>query len=182
MDHGKVEIEVANAFEQKSQVREKFFNEGNHESKVAISQSFTHVYMYFYANMHYIYIYLICSIISIYVYTSSNVSESLSIRKMDRYSIIFKQESWTKRTLKTHGLERTKQEGDSIKQNNFLHCRPLFTSHLAEGNCEVYHFFLHCLSSSKCRQTSIHLPSTELTYPTWGKGKSSSKVLFYGIC
>lgn len=56
MDHGKVEIEVANAFEQKSQVREKFFNEGNHESKVAISQSFTHVYMYFYANMQYIYI------------------------------------------------------------------------------------------------------------------------------
>ena len=26
------------------------------------------------------------------------------------------------------------------------------------------------------------LPSRELTYPTWGKGKSSSKVPFYGIC
>ena len=26
------------------------------------------------------------------------------------------------------------------------------------------------------------VPSRELTYPTWGKGKSSSKVPFYGIC
>ena len=27
-----------------------------------------------------------------------------------------------------------------------------------------------------------NIPSRELTYPTWGKGKSSSKVPFYGIC
>ena len=27
-----------------------------------------------------------------------------------------------------------------------------------------------------------NLPSRELTYPTWGKGKSSSKVIFDGIC
>jgi len=26
------------------------------------------------------------------------------------------------------------------------------------------------------------IPSRELTYPTWGKGKSSSKVIFDGIC
>ena len=29
---------------------------------------------------------------------------------------------------------------------------------------------------------SISIPCRELTYPTWGKGKSSSKVPFYGIC
>ena len=28
----------------------------------------------------------------------------------------------------------------------------------------------------------LHIPSRELTYPTWGKGKSSSKCHFWGIC
>ena len=28
----------------------------------------------------------------------------------------------------------------------------------------------------------LFLPSRELTYPTWGKGTSSSKVIFDGIC
>jgi len=36
---------------------------------------------------------------------------------------------------------------------------------------------------AKTRSNSINvLPSRELTYPTLGKGKSSSKVIFDGIC
>ena len=35
---------------------------------------------------------------------------------------------------------------------------------------------------SAAKQFQFHLPSRELTYPTWGKGKSSSKCHFWGIC
>ena len=34
----------------------------------------------------------------------------------------------------------------------------------------------------KVPKVYIYIPSRKLTYPTWGKGKSSSKETFYGIC
>ena len=44
--------------------------------------------------------------------------------------------------------------------------------HTASCNCTMwkkrpYHYHYHSI---------LHIPSRELTYPTWGKGKSSSKV------
>jgi len=39
-----------------------------------------------------------------------------------------------------------------------------------------------CIPGSSEYQNEEILPSRELTYPTWGKGKSSSKVIFDGIC
>ena len=87
MDHGtEVEIEVANVFEQTSQVRQKFVNEGKRESKVSISRSLYACvckYVYIYVNILIkIYVY---AIISIFVHTSSTVT-SLRACPSDRWT------------------------------------------------------------------------------------------------
>ena len=42
--------------------------------------------------------------------------------------------------------------------------------------------FLETHIMKPCFTRVFRVPSRELTYPTWGKGNSSSKVPFYGIC
>ena len=50
---------------------------------------------------------------------------------------------------------------------------------ISESNLRLGDSFL---GGSFQKKNKKRIPSRELTYPTWGKGNSSSKVIFDGIC
>ena len=98
-------------------------------------------------------------------------------------------------TYEIHGRSGTrKMETTQARENDIRKGRGVFPFTKCERTCTMRRFSYICLVASERRMPIVRIvenilqfkknqiPSRELTYPTWGKGKSSSKCHFWGIC
>ena len=62
------------------------------------------------------------------------------------------------------------------QKNSWIFLRPQHEG--SQGHLRIF----RCTEEMLQKRITWRLPSRGLTYPTWGKGKSSSKCHFWGIC